>query len=53
LIGKIFGAELVFVLVGAMLGGFSALVGETEPSSGTSYVPDGYARIQAAVDAAK
>ena len=53
LLGKIFGVELVFVLVGAMLGDFSALIGEREASSGTSYVPDGYATIQAAVDAAK
>lgn len=53
LIGKMFGIELVFVLVGALLGGFSALIAEAEAFPGTSYVPDGYATIQAAVDAAK
>jgi len=53
LIKKTFGIALVFVMVGSVLGGFSALIGEAAASPGTSYVPDGYATIQAAVDAAK
>jgi parallel beta-helix repeat protein len=53
LIGKIFEIALVFVMIGAMLGGLPALsVSRVEASPGTIYVPDDYTTIQAAVDAA-
>jgi parallel beta-helix repeat protein len=52
LIGKIFWVALVFVMIGAMLGGLPSLVGKVEASPGTIYVPDNYPTIQDAVDAA-
>jgi parallel beta-helix repeat protein len=50
LVGKIFGIALVFVMVGAMLGGLPVLVREAEASAGTIWVPDNYTTIQAAVN---
>jgi len=52
LVGKIFGIVLVLAMIGSMLGGLPALVGEVEASPATIYVPDNYPTIQAAVNAA-
>ncbi|NWF77844.1 MAG: right-handed parallel beta-helix repeat-containing protein [Chloroflexi bacterium] len=52
LIGRIFEIAVVFVMIGAMLGGLPALVSQVEASPATIYVPDDYSTIQAAVYAA-
>lgn len=49
---KIFGISLVLVMIASMLGGLPVSVREAEASPETIHVPDDYASIQAAVDAA-
>jgi len=52
LVGKILGTALVFVMVGAMVGGLPALVREAGASLGTIYVPDDYTTIKLAASSA-